>query len=171
MTTAYSLTASTRSRVSFRRPSQFEPASTFGPCILTTPTPSTVRLAVVDSITSQTLPNLAITPTNLTLRPSQSPFHTLKATLTATRSAAPLPKTFRLLLSVASEGKGKAVAEGERDNEWIKQVIGEVGQEVVANWNEDKVVFLRALSGEVEVRETKAGENAVADMKGEHRHP
>lgn len=128
----------------------------------------TVTLSAVDCLTSQPLANLTIAPSTLTLRPSQSAFHTIKASLTAARSATALPKTFRLLLAVATktEGKGKEVAEGERDDEWMKRVTGEVGQGAVENWEEDRFVFLRALSGEVGVREVKAGEGAVADTKG-----
>ena len=160
------------SRVSPTRPSQ--PERRVWPSHPVTDTDllaCSVNLAAVDALTSQPFLNLAITPSSLTLRPSLSPFHTLKASLAATRSATSLPRKFRLLLSVANASrvgdKGKAVAEGEQDDERIKQVTGEVGQGASESWEEDRFVFLRALSGEVDVRETKAGENAVADTKGE----
>lgn len=139
--------------------------------LLTRSTP--VQLQVVDPSTSLPIPSISLAidgsspvSSRFTISGPAGPFHTLRTTLTFLK---PLPSTFkafRILLAVRPKlgDDSKALS---TVSERMRSMVGEEQQAPVESWEEQRFIFMRALSGEVELRSGKKGQAEASSDKGE----
>lgn len=71
----------------------------------------------------------------------------------------------RLLLKVA-ERKGQTTQKSSPGSERMKELIGEVEQEAKESWDSTNLIFMRVLSGDIEVIGSGKKESSVSSSKG-----
>ncbi|ORY53997.1 hypothetical protein BCR35DRAFT_17355 [Leucosporidium creatinivorum] len=136
-----------------------------------------LHLQLLDPLTSLPLPHLSLTldspspspsssppSSSFTLTPSSGPYTTLRLTLHIPITHPP-PPAFRILLAVKPSSQPPPRL--EETSESMRTIIGEEGQDVMVSWEEERFVFMRAMSGEVEIRRGggKGGEGVASNEK------
>lgn len=133
----------------------------------------TVSLSLIDSTTNQPYTHAKLSfadnssPSSFTIHSSRGHFHTIKPIVTFQNTSIK-PTSFKFLLTLASTSQIPPIL--SRCSQKMREVIGEENQEPIESWDGSQFIFMRVLSGDVEVvMSGKKGEGSTSTLKGEFR--